>query len=323
MRIPRYWTRVTVPCPRELLELNSRVLRNRFGNGEFLKVRGWSDVSQEEARKNAEERALRVFQALQHDKGGTDSYAYGDRPLAEAQVAATELSVSPDEAIVTRNRYGALILNTARLFIADIDNHIAGHSSKGSPQGKSRSNPTHYRQPSVEKSSRWSPWNLFGGGKIKAGMPESHEMIKNRVESVARTHGFSYRVYQTAGGYRVLITSALFHPKDAQTREIFNELGADEKYIRLTTLQDCFRARLTPKPWRMNMAMPRVGFPFLTDQEQRSIADWIERYSQACKRYTTANLIMVSTKCGELQQLQPIIQYHDDKVRIKIDLPLA
>lgn len=321
MRIPRYWTRVTVPCPKELLDIDSRVIRNRLGNGGSLKIRGWSDVSQEDARKKAEERALKVFLALKQDAGPHDTYAYGERPLAEAQCSDAELSVGFDEAIITRNRYGALILNAERLFIADIDN--VASASKANPASRSGVNPSHYRPSSQDKDRSWNPWNLFGGSKPKAHKTESHDLIRNKVESVARSHGFSYRLYQTAGGYRLLITSAFFNPKDAQTREIFSELGADEKYIRLTTLQECFRARLTPKPWRIKMAMPQVAFPFLTGEEQRSIAQWIEKYSQECKKYAAARLITSSTKGGELQVFNPLIKYHDERARIHLDLPLA
>lgn len=319
MRVPRYWTRVVVPCPKELLELDSRILRKRFGNGGTLKIRGWSDISLEDARRNAEERALRVFQALQDDNRETDSYAYGDRPLAEAQLSDSDLSAAPGEAIVTRNRYGALILNTAHLFIADIDT-TATTSSKVNLGKKRELNPTHYHPKSEEKKMSWNPWNLFGPSK---GPLESHQSVRTRVESVAQNHRFSYRLYQTAGGYRLLITSSLFNPKDARTREIFSELGADEKYIRLTALQECFRARLTPKPWRIKITMPQVVFPFLTEAEQRSIAQWVERYSEGCQKYATATLISASTKSGELQQLLPIIKYHDEKTRIQLDLPLA
>jgi hypothetical protein len=62
----------------------------------------------------------------------------------------------------------------------------------------------------------------------------------------------SYSVYRTAGGCRVLCTSMPFpwttHHEWALRFMKF--LGADPQYMELCGKQKCYRARLTPKPWR-------------------------------------------------------------------------
>jgi hypothetical protein len=62
----------------------------------------------------------------------------------------------------------------------------------------------------------------------------------------------SYRVYRTHSGCRVVCTSRRFprtqdnYPAD----RLMRFLRADRHYMELCQAQKCYRARLTPKPWR-------------------------------------------------------------------------
>jgi hypothetical protein len=62
----------------------------------------------------------------------------------------------------------------------------------------------------------------------------------------------TFRVYLTAKGLRVVCTSALlpWEKHDWLATRLMKYLGADPDYIRLCGEQKCYRARLTPKPWR-------------------------------------------------------------------------
>lgn len=69
----------------------------------------WSNASIEEAQQKADARAIELARLLE---AGTppDHFAYGEQPLREEIVQR----IGDDRAIVTRNLYGALVLNALR-----------------------------------------------------------------------------------------------------------------------------------------------------------------------------------------------------------------
>ena len=69
-------------------------------------VRGWSDESLEAAGARARENARRLAERLAAGRDGGNQYEYGERPLPEPVLRRFPA------AAVTRNGYGALVLNT-------------------------------------------------------------------------------------------------------------------------------------------------------------------------------------------------------------------
>ena len=97
-------------------------------------------------------------------------------------------------AAITRNRYGSLVLNTAHAMFVDWDN----------PRAKSVS----WRQ-LIKR--------LFGRAPDSPNDP--HEAsLRERIDRYRESqHGWSVRLYRTAGGYRGLVTHAVFDPTDEST----------------------------------------------------------------------------------------------------------
>ena len=127
-------------------------------------------------------------------------------------------------AVVTRNSYGCLVLNTARVMFVDVD----------LPEPK---------RPGLFQ-------RLFGKPQVTPpGNPQNDAIAK--AELWARNHSdWGWRIYRTRAGLRLLATHALFDPETAAANGVFDALGADPLYRRLCQTQKCFRARLTPKYWR-------------------------------------------------------------------------
>src|SRR5262245_58811561 len=76
---------------------------------------------------------------------------------------------------------------------------------------------------------------------------------------IAQQDGFrfaqqTYRVYRTHSGCRVICTSATMPWKEMGwlAERFMRFLRGDPNYIELCRVQKCYRARLTPKPWRDN-----------------------------------------------------------------------
>ena len=79
-------------------------------------ARGWSNASIEDARQVARDLAQKVAARLASGRNDRKQYLYGDRPLPEPVIR--EMAGG---AVVTRNAYGSLVMNTTDLMFIDID----------------------------------------------------------------------------------------------------------------------------------------------------------------------------------------------------------
>lgn len=136
---------------------------------------------------------------------------------------------------LTVNRYNALVLNTNNMLIADID--------FGTPR-----------------------LNRFAGAR------NCDDVIDNLSDIAILDENYfgfydpgedpdefrfamqTYRVYRTHSGCRVICTSAVMPWQEMGwlAERFMRFLRGDPKYIELCQVQKCYRARLTPKPWRDN-----------------------------------------------------------------------
>jgi hypothetical protein len=60
------------------------------------------------------------------------------------------------------------------------------------------------------------------------------------------------RCYRTSGGWRLLVASTSLDPAGPLFELLHNGMGGDPRYLKLCRQQKSFRARLTPKPWRVS-----------------------------------------------------------------------
>ena len=253
MKLARYWTRGEA----EASDSNGDKIR--------VRARGWSDESLEGARARALDVARRVAQRIGSGIGSTEKYPYGDRPLAEPIVREFRDGGGQLTAIVTRNAYGSLVLNANRLMFVDVDRK---QPAPGATLGKVFS-------------------SLFG----KTPAPAASDPVLDAMNRVVQRHGLSARVYETAGGYRLLITSAPFQPGSSDSEALLTEFDADPLFTRLCRMQESFRARLTPKPWRCNFPNPPVEFPFETAADQERQRRWEADYNSKTAAYATCRFL--------------------------------
>ncbi len=272
MKIPKYWAQGT-----------AKVRGNR---GEFdLTFWRWSDTSQVEAAQAAEARARDVA-ARFTSFNDLNRYGYADRPLREEIVDVIKGSDGRESAIVTRNGYGALVLNAARVMFIDID-----FETKPKPGGLS----SMLRQ-------------LSGKGVAPSPVDEHLARIE---EWSRRNPQWSMRVYRTFGGLRGLITNELFEPTDASSTQILQSLNSDPLYVRLCRAQECFRARLTPKPWRCGTTNPPSHYPWTTSKLEQLQRQWEKSYEYAADRYTTCKLVKEFGSASMPSDVARIVELHD------------
>lgn len=251
-------------------------------NGELVDVRcfGGSNRSPEDAIVDAEHRMAAVRARVLGQLPDTQEY--------ETDIREEPLCWLDERNAVTRNRYGAEVLNSADHMFFDVD------------------------------APRYSFWEtLFG-------LPRGAKLKRRILDFIARQaahrdlQGRSLRLYETHKGIRVLVGGTPLPADSDLVQKMMERLSCDWLYAAMCRRQRCFRARLTPKPYRMKVRGLRVVYPREPDQES-VFREWLTRYDErradyACCRY-------LYTLGSEWDS--PVIRYHDERCGAHSDLPLA
>ena len=283
MFIPRHWTRAT------------RTARRKDGREIELTAWGWSAGDASEAERKAQERLASLTARVEAGDDFPDRYPYGARPLREEIV--DEVRAGGGLAgIVTRNGYGSLVLNASKALFIDVD---------GAPGAAGRGSGLLGR--------------LFGKKDAAAEDPQ----LSRIREALRAASDASFRIYETAGGYRVLATHPTFEAGDAASESLMEAAGADPTFVQLCRAQKSFRARLTPKPWRCGQRVPPGQHPREDAGLQREFARWLEGYERACAPLAVCRFVE-QVGWGRIHEdLRPILDRHDARTRASEPLPLA
>jgi hypothetical protein len=255
-----------------------------------LNLWGWSQESESDARAAAERR--RADLAARIARGETlHAYAYGERALREERVRVLGDDRDP-AAVVTRNRHGALVLNASRVPFIDID--------------------------APESPRPASLFSVFGPKK-----PAADTLLDGIRQSCARHALQSFRVYRTKAGYRVLVTDMTLEPASEAARSLLQSFGADPAFVTLCRVQESFRARLTPKPWRCGCPSPPVGFPRPDAASQSAFADWLRQYESRSQSFATCQFVESIGMGRQSDEARAIVIEHDRTTKAESGLPLA
>lgn len=324
MLIPRYWARGTAQATAP--------------DGRRIPIHIWraSRGSQAEAETLAADAAQRIAARIARGEGFPERYSYGDRPLREEVVREIPGPGADPAVALTRNSYGALVLNAARVFFIDVDTPSGGApgaaAAPGAPAAALLDTPLGKAVTEALPSSVRSLVEGFfgrGGGSTPAPAPAprpatpADAAVQRLRDWLGSRPDWSVRVYATSAGLRYLVTHAPFEATDPETVAAMQALGADPQYIRLCRAQKSFRARLTPKPWRMHMENPPVRFPYESAEDERVMREWTARYDQAAQRFATCRFLEVIGSGREHPEVVEVVRLHDQHTRATSGLPLA
>jgi hypothetical protein len=278
MHFPKYWAK---------------------GTRDGLSVWRWSDSSVTDARAKAEEAVERLISRFKDGVLSKKHYAYADRPLMEPVVREVGVGSGDGKAVITRNRYGALVLNTDKVMFVDVDMPDEPISLGGM-----------LKSLLGRKGTEWEQ-------KHEAALLEKAEAWVNAHQ------GWGWRIYRTRAGFRLIATHDLFDPRSGETWAVFEALRADPLYRKLCETQKCFRARLTPKPWRCGMDKPGVTWPFEDGRAEAVFAKWEMEYAEKIGGKATCSLIRSIGSQWAHAVVSGVVDIHDSMTKATSGLPLA
>ena len=131
------------------------------------------------------------------------------------------------------------------------------------------------------------------------------------------------RLYETCNGLRGIVTSSRFDPTDSVALDLMTYLGADPLYVKLCRLQNTFRARLTPKHWRIGLEERPLEQPSVTPLQTAQMQRWLERYRARSQQYATARLIAACGSNHSDELVHQVVTLHDTRCKVSSGLPLA
>jgi hypothetical protein len=288
MRIPRFWA--AGRCEGKFPDANQPT---------NFRAWGWSFDSLSAAEADARQRAERVARrvGLGEERG---TYGYCDRPIRE-EIKQSLACDGQEHALITRNQYGALVLNSSRALFADID------------------------FPNVIPRGFWDALRIQLSKKYRQTRQVALEQavwIRIRLWAEANaSRGF--RLYRTARGMRLLMTDRLYEPASPEATSLLEELGSDPLYRKLTQVQQCFRARLTAKPWRCGHRNPPHAYPFANAEIERRHRRWEDEYTRVASRYRACDLVGQFGDGPSDEVIEQTIRVHDQRACSPDGAPLA
>ncbi len=299
---------------------------------------GWSDESPAAAQAHADQRTREAFdriaagEALKRRERKSAYNGADGLPIREEIVARL------GDTVITRNGYGARCLNTPDVLFMDIDFETP---MRGGVLGFAIG-------PALIAGllGGWTGKTWIGGlvaavvvfmvawriGIRKKrgesdGNPAPEKRAAARIGRFIRQHPeWHLRVYRTPAGFRLLAMHATFAPGDPATADLFDQLGVDKVYGRMCRHQNCFRARLTAKPWRIGIGermRPQHGvWPVAPDK--RPVRDaWVARYEQAAAGHAACQYLESVGSREVHPSAQAVQTLHDALSGAQSGLPLA
>lgn len=171
-------------------------------------------------------------------------------------------------------------------------------------------------------------WFVSTFWKVKPASENPWE--QNAIASVRayidRNPGWNARVYRTPAGLRVMVTHRPFLPNEPEVKQFFEELKVDPVYQLMCFRQNCFRARVSPKPWRIGIKhhiRPRPGVWPITPEQQPQRNIWVQNYESASVGFAACQFIESIGNGFVAQEILPVVSWHDELCKAESGLPLA
>ena len=335
VELPQHWTTVDGFSP------------HLGEHGGTLTVWGWSTESEADAARVARERLAEALARIAVEGRLPPGRGYYPRmPLREPVLEEVEAGSGALLGVVTRNRMGCEVLCTDLLFIADVDapqledvtarrpgSGLGSAMAAGLGARRGEGVGGFFRRllsgdpaptpmaPADEPDADAADADVTSPRPGDTSVAES--LACEPVWEFARRHpDLGVRVYRTAAGLRVLVTGASAPPASGRARALLTELGSDPLYVELCSTHDSYRARLTPKPFRIDHRALSVPWPFADDAARAAAEEWVAEYDARAAGFAVCRLISASGPVPGPDE-QRLVVLHDSRCRVGERLPLA
>ncbi|MGB5952941.1 MAG: hypothetical protein WBG57_10590 [Ornithinimicrobium sp.] len=276
------------------------------GRGVLLSAWGWSRTSMTQAADVAAERLRATVDRFSSGTKAPREEYYPRMALREPvlhQVHDGDVLVAE----VSRNRYGSEVLNTDAVLIADVDF------------------PERAPEPRV-KERRSLLGKLFGRSAPERAQPDTSEDEDAALQRIAQfageNHHLGTHVYRTFAGLRVIVSGSYALPTSPEAVDIMAALDTDPVYVTLCATHATYRARLTPKPWRVGRNPLQVTWPYRNEHAQKWTQRWVADYDAKSQGYATCSHI-ASFGAEPSPIERRVMDLHDQRTLAHDDLPLA
>lgn len=260
-----------------------------------IKRFGWSDESEADAEARARQRvdeAIRRIQSGEKIRRVDHKLPYNG---AEGLPIREEVIDRHGDSVISRNSYGALCLNTPNVLFTDVDVKPRGFLSV-----------------------------VLGIFRRSAADPFAKAKDVIRTWSRANPN-WHLRLYRTPLGYRILVMHDTFDPRGDEALSFMRQVKSDPIYVRMCQNQSCFRARVSPKPWRIGIEhiRPRPGVWPIRPERMPGRREWVRKYDAvardfaACRFEETLGSQSLNRECEKVRRL------HDRYCRSDGNLELA
>ena len=233
------------------------------------------------SKEDAHDQAVQRSRFIEQRISKRENKKEYDAPIRE-HVA----EILDDRNIITVCRYGAKILNTTQYTILDLDDYA---------------------------------FNFFDLFKAIRKLPKKERIVQKflqRIEEFPEL-GRDFRIYETSKGVRV-IGKKYIDPNGANYELMMRKLAVDWLYIVLSQKQNCYRARISPKPYRTRIETIKVRSPL--DCETEQYREWAEIYERASENYQVVKHVL---SLGKDFSADPVIRMHDSVCKAFDDKTLA
>jgi hypothetical protein len=247
------------------------------GESKEIKVYGGSNLSLEDASRNALAKIEKIGRKIGGERHVFDDY--------EAEIREEVLEEVRSDAVITRNRYGASVLNVERMLILDID------------------------------KPKFSFFDLL---KRRNGDQDKNKIYEMVRKLAAKYGNLAFRIYETSQGARVIVLGREFDPRDPATARMMKEFNCDPLYTLLCKKQGCFRARLTPKPYRIKLRGRKFVFP--REGNDAETQQWLDEYARESRRFSVCKFI---EQVGSNHLTDDVVRLHDEMTGAHTHLSLA
>jgi len=325
MIVPRFWAEGR--------------LREKLGKRQITVRRwGWSDQSQEQAQVHAE---ARTREALDRILSGEKLLRREGRVAyngAEGVPIREEILAQHGETIITRNSYGAHCLNSPDVLFADIDLGAPKYPSGLIffwtavcvaaavvliPKHRVVAGCIALPLTLLVLSLLWKIYRLCAQAIQEKPEVSAHERI---VRAMSARPEWTARIYRSPAGFRVLVVHQRFDPRSSGVEQFFRDLDSDPLYVRMCLKQHCFRARVSPKPWRIGIKAhlrPRPGVWPIQPMRMPDRKKWVAAYEAASQGYASCRYVESLGKGTEDPKVAQVRELHDELSRALSSLPIA